>query len=88
MVIGAQQMPFKTHAWVEVDGRVVNDKHVPAGSVRSLGSMLTNDQVESGQRQIHERPVWKMEFRRASRLPSDYIEKVGAALAPYGPGQR
>jgi hypothetical protein len=25
MVIGAQQMPFKTHAWVEVDGRVVND---------------------------------------------------------------
>ena len=26
MVIGAQQMPFKTHAWVEVDGRVVNDK--------------------------------------------------------------
>jgi transglutaminase superfamily protein len=26
MVIGAQQMPFKSHAWVEVDGRVVNDK--------------------------------------------------------------
>lgn len=26
MVIGAQAMPFKTHAWVEVDGRVVNDK--------------------------------------------------------------
>ena len=26
MVIGAQQMPFKAHAWVEVDGRVVNDK--------------------------------------------------------------
>ena len=25
-VIGAQQMPFKAHAWVEVDGRVVNDK--------------------------------------------------------------
>src|SRR2546429_201170 len=24
--IGAQQMPFKAHAWVEVDGRVVNDK--------------------------------------------------------------
>jgi hypothetical protein len=30
MVIGAQQMPFKAHAWVEVDGRVVNDKpYVP-----------------------------------------------------------
>jgi hypothetical protein len=30
MVIGAQQLPFKAHAWVEVDGRVVNDKqHVP-----------------------------------------------------------
>ena len=26
LVIGAQHMPFKAHAWVEVDGRVVNDK--------------------------------------------------------------
>jgi hypothetical protein len=26
MMLGAQQMPFKAHAWVEVDGRVVNDK--------------------------------------------------------------
>jgi hypothetical protein len=26
MVIGAQQMPFKAHAWVEVSGHVVNDK--------------------------------------------------------------
>lgn len=26
MVIGAQLMPFKAHAWIEVDGRVVNDK--------------------------------------------------------------
>jgi hypothetical protein len=26
MVIGAQPMPFRAHAWVEVDGRVVNDK--------------------------------------------------------------
>jgi hypothetical protein len=26
MVIGAQQMPFRAHAWVEVDGEVVNDK--------------------------------------------------------------
>lgn len=26
MVIGVRQMPFKAHAWVEVDGRVVNDK--------------------------------------------------------------
>lgn len=26
MVIGAQQIPFKAHAWVEVNGRVVNDK--------------------------------------------------------------
>ena len=26
MLIGAQQLPFKAHAWVEVDGRVVNDK--------------------------------------------------------------
>jgi hypothetical protein len=31
MVIGAQQLPFKAHAWVEVNGRVVNDKaYVPA----------------------------------------------------------
>jgi hypothetical protein len=26
LVIGAQQMPFKAHAWVEVEGHVVNDK--------------------------------------------------------------
>ena len=26
MVIGAQQLPFKSHAWVEIGGRVVNDK--------------------------------------------------------------
>lgn len=26
MVIGVQQIPFKAHAWVEVNGRVVNDK--------------------------------------------------------------
>ena len=26
MVIGAQQMPFRAHAWVEVNGHVVNDK--------------------------------------------------------------
>jgi len=26
MIIGAQQVPFRAHAWVEVDGRVVNDK--------------------------------------------------------------
>jgi hypothetical protein len=26
LVIGTQQMPFKAHAWVEVGGRVVNDK--------------------------------------------------------------
>jgi len=26
MVIGAQPMPFKAHAWVEIQGRVVNDK--------------------------------------------------------------
>lgn len=26
MVIGVQQMPFKAHAWVEVNGCVVNDK--------------------------------------------------------------
>jgi hypothetical protein len=26
MMIGAQQMPFKVHAWVEVEGRVVSDK--------------------------------------------------------------
>lgn len=26
MVIGAQSLPFEAHAWVEVDGRVVNDR--------------------------------------------------------------
>jgi len=26
LVIGAQQIPFRSHAWVELDGRVLNDK--------------------------------------------------------------
>jgi hypothetical protein len=26
LVIGVQQIPFKAHAWVEVEGRVVNDR--------------------------------------------------------------
>jgi hypothetical protein len=26
LVIGAQHMPFQAHAWVEVEGRVVNDR--------------------------------------------------------------
>ena len=26
LVIGAQQMPFKSHAWVEIHGQVVNDR--------------------------------------------------------------
>jgi hypothetical protein len=26
MIIGSQAMPFRAHAWVEVAGRVVNDK--------------------------------------------------------------
>lgn len=30
MVIGVQLLPFKSHAWVEVDGNVVNDRpYVP-----------------------------------------------------------
>ena len=30
LVIGAQQTPFKAHAWVEVSGRVIGDKaYVP-----------------------------------------------------------
>lgn len=36
MMIGAQQMPFKAHAWIEVDGRVVNDRPY----VRELYSVL------------------------------------------------
>jgi hypothetical protein len=26
LVIGAQTLPFKSHAWVELEGQVVNDK--------------------------------------------------------------
>jgi len=26
MVIGAQKLPFKAHAWIEVEGQVINDK--------------------------------------------------------------
>ena len=26
MVLGAQKLPFKSHAWVEVDGRAINER--------------------------------------------------------------
>ncbi len=26
MVVGAQKLPFKAHAWVETDGRVINER--------------------------------------------------------------
>jgi len=26
MVIGVQKLPFKAHAWVEVDGHIINDR--------------------------------------------------------------
>jgi hypothetical protein len=26
MVLGAQKLPFKAHAWVEVDGQVINER--------------------------------------------------------------
>jgi hypothetical protein len=26
MMIGVQKIPFRAHAWVEVEGRIVNDK--------------------------------------------------------------
>jgi hypothetical protein len=26
MIVGAQKLPFKAHAWVEVDGRAVNER--------------------------------------------------------------
>jgi hypothetical protein len=26
MVVGAQKMPFKAHAWTEVDGRAINER--------------------------------------------------------------
>lgn len=37
LVIGAQQMPFRAHAWVEVDGQVANDK---AHVVKELYNVL------------------------------------------------
>ena len=36
MVIGAQEFPPKGHAWVEVEGQVVNDSQVVKRSYRVL----------------------------------------------------
>lgn len=36
LVIGAQHLPFRAHAWVEVDGQVVNDKSDVANSYTVL----------------------------------------------------
>jgi hypothetical protein len=26
MIIGAQKLPFKAHAWVEIDGAIIGDR--------------------------------------------------------------
>jgi hypothetical protein len=44
MIIGAQQMPVKAHAWVEVDGRVVNDKPY----MRKIYAVLDRSQEQHG----------------------------------------
>jgi hypothetical protein len=36
LILGAKQMPFRAHAWVELDGHVVNDKPY----VRDIYSVL------------------------------------------------
>jgi Transglutaminase-like superfamily len=36
MVIGAQVLPFKSHAWVEIDAAVVNDKPYMLGLYQVL----------------------------------------------------
>ena len=36
MIIGVQQMPFRAHAWVEVQGQVVNDKPYVPGTYTVL----------------------------------------------------
>ena len=36
LVIGAQILPFQSHAWVELDGRIVNDKAYVADIYREL----------------------------------------------------
>lgn len=36
LVIGVQQCPFRAHAWVEIDGRVVNDKPYVASMYQAL----------------------------------------------------
>lgn len=38
MVIGAQMVPFKSHAWVQIDGTVVNDKPYIRDIYRILGA--------------------------------------------------
>jgi hypothetical protein len=36
LVVGAQAIPFKSHAWVEIEGKVVNDKPYTADMYREL----------------------------------------------------
>jgi Transglutaminase-like superfamily len=36
LVIGAQLLPFKSHAWVEINGKVVNDKPYTADMYQVL----------------------------------------------------
>jgi len=51
MVLGAQKLPFKAHAWVEVNGRAVNERSnvqatVSGNAVRESGNERTSRHLE------------------------------------------
>ena len=48
MVIGAQQMPFKAHAWVEVEWTSSERQAVHAGDVQRVGPVLNLFFANSG----------------------------------------
>ena len=60
MTIGTQQMPLKAHAWVEVDGRVVNDKPYMREKYAVLDQCWSLAKVYRRSR-FHERPIWEMQ---------------------------
>ena len=89
LVIGAQQMPFKAHAWVEVDGKVVNDKqYVPEIYGKYLDPMLVSSDLGvpiAGSK--YECPVgrWNLDGKP---VDCGYLERVGTTLGSYGPDGR
>ena len=83
MVIGARQMPFRAHTSVKVHRHHGERSFLHAGDIRSTRQVLALIKKDKRER-VMSVQFGKWNFEDQPPAP-DYIEKVSAFIAPYGP---